>query len=275
MPAKRESEAIEISLLLEGIYQQYGYDFRDYAPASFKRRIMKCLHDEHLATVSALQDKVLHQPAFMQRLLNVISIDVSSMFRDPTCLRAIRTKVVPLLRPLSFIRIWSAGCATGEEVYSLAIILQEERLYEKARLYATDLNQPLLDRAKEGIFPLKAMKDYSEKYIQAGGQESFSDYYTAKYDHARFDPALRKNVVWAQHNLVTDASFNEFHLILCRNVLIYFNKPLQDRVHNLLYESLAPDGILGLGIKETIQFTKHESDYKPLDEKDKLYKKCR
>lgn len=274
-PEKHELEEIEVQLLLEGIFLHYGNDFRDYALASLKRRIWKCLREEHLHTVSAFQDKVLHDAACMQRFLNALSIDVTAMFRDPSFYRAFRQMVVPRLRALPFVRIWHAGCSTGQEVYSMAALLYEEGLYEQTRLYATDMNEAVLQKAKEGIFPLKAMQEYTENYLRAGGTHSFSEYYTAKYDHALFHPALRKNVVWAQHNLVRDASFNEFHVIVCRNVMIYFNRPLQDRVHHLLYESLAPEGLLGLGSKESIHFTPHEADYEVLDERERLYRKVR
>jgi len=272
---KSEIEDIEIRSLLEAVYQRYGYDFRDYAPASLKRRITKCVHDEHLQTISGLQERVLHDPAGMARFLNTLTIDVTAMFRDPGFYLAFRSKVVPFLRTYPFFRIWHAGCASGAEVYSMAILLQEEGLYDKARIYATDINEALLKEAKGGIFPLNAMKGYTENYLQAGGQRSFSEYYTAKYDNAIFRPALQKNVVWAQHNLVTDASFNEFQVIVCRNVMIYFNKSLQERVHRLIYDSLATGGVLGLGSKESIKFTPHEGDYEVVDGREKLFRKAR
>ena len=272
---KSEIEDIEIRSLLEAVYQRYGYDFRDYAPASLKRRITKCVHDEHLQTISGLQERVLHDPAGMARFLNTLTIDVTAMFRDPGFYLAFRSRVGPLLRTYPFFRIWHAGCASGAEVYSMAILLQEEGLYDKARIYATDINEAVLKEARAGIFPLSAMKDYTENYLQAGGQRSFSEYYTARYDNAIFRPALQKNVVWAQHNLATDASFNEFQVIVCRNVMIYFNKSLQERVHRLIYESLAIGGVLGLGSKESIKFTPHEGDYEVVDGREKLFRKVR
>lgn len=270
-----EIEDLEIRLLLEAIFERYGYDFRDYAPASLKRRIRKCVQDEKLESVSGLQEKILHQPGALHYLLDTLSIGVTAMFRDPSFYVAFRRKIVPLLRQYPFVRIWHAGCATGEEVYSMAILLQEEGLYEKCRLYATDLNETLLKKAKEGIFPLKVMQEYTDNYRQAGGTREFSKYYIAKYDYAGFLPGLQKNVVWAQHNLVSDTSFNEFHVILCRNVMIYFTHSLQIRVHNLLYESLALAGILGLGAKESLQFTPHESAYEEVDEREKLYRRMK
>ncbi len=275
MTNRPDLESLELRLLLDAIYERYGFDFRDYAPASLKRRILKCVEDEKLESVSGLQEKVLHQPGAMHRMLNTLLIDVTAMFRDPGFYVAFRGKVVPLLRQAPFVRLWHVGCAGGEEVYSMAILLQEEGLYEKCRLYATDMNEASLKKAQEGIFPLKNMKEYTDNYQRGGGQREFSEYYTAKYDNARFRPALQKNIVWAQHNLVSDASFNEFHVILCRNVMIYFNQTLQSRVHNLLYESLAPAGILGLGAKESLKFTPHEADYEAVDEKEKLYRKAK
>lgn len=242
MANNKELEEIEIQLLLEGIYRHYGFDFRDYAQASLKRRIWKCIQEEKLETVSGFQERILHDPVFMKGFLLAISIDVTSMFRDPGFYLAIKKKVVPHLRNHSLLRIWHAGCSTGEEVYSMAILLLEEGLYDKTRIYATDLNGVILEKAKNGIFPLTSMKEYTDNYLKAGGTGSFSEYYTARYENALFKSSLKKNIIWAEHNMVSDASFNEFHIILCRNVMIYFNKSLQDRVHKLLYESMAISG---------------------------------
>jgi chemotaxis protein methyltransferase CheR len=266
-------ERIEVSLLLEGIYQHYGFDFRGYAWASLKRRLWRRAHAEQLTSLSALQERVLHDPAAMERLLRDLSISVTSMFRDPSFFRAFREQVVPLLRTYPFMRIWNAGCSTGEETYSLAIILREEGLYDRTRIYATDLNATVLEHARNGEFPLDRMRDYTENYIRAGGKESFSVYYEADGNQARFDPALLQQVVFAQHNLVSDRAFNQFNVILCRNVMIYFGKPLQDRVHELFYESLEPFGVLALGHKESINFTGHERCYEELDSGEKLYRK--
>jgi chemotaxis protein methyltransferase CheR len=223
--------------------------------------------------MSALQDRVLHDPAVMERLLLDLSINVTSMFRDPTFFQALREKVVPLLRTYPFIRIWNAGCSTGEETFSLAILLREEGLYERARIYATDINDSVLAQARAGVFPLEKMRDYTENYIRAGGKESFSTYYTADGGSARFKSDLLDQVVFAQHNLVSDAPFNEFNLIVCRNVMIYFGKKLQDRVHELFYESLDPFGVLALGHKESIKFSTYGDRYEPLDAPEKLYRK--
>jgi chemotaxis protein methyltransferase CheR len=268
-------ERVEIELLLEGIFRHYGFDFRSYAYASLRRRVWKRIEAEGLPTVSALQERVLHDPEMMNQLLLDLSINVTAMFRDPAFYAALRTRVIPLLRTYPFIRVWHAGCSTGEEVYSMAILLTEEGLYERARIYATDINEVVLQRAKSGIFPLNRMQEYTENYIKAGGTRSFSEYYTAMYDGALFSPALLKNVVFSQHNLVTDRSFAEFNLILCRNVLIYFDKALQERVHGLFYESLATFGVLCLGSKESLKFSKYEDCYEAVSAADKVYRKVR
>ncbi len=270
-----ELERIEIELLLEGIFRHYGFDFRAYAYASIRRRLWKRIEGEGLSTVSALQDRVLHEPQMMERLLLDLSINVTAMFRDPTFYRAFRENVVPLLRTYPFIRLWHAGCATGEEVYSMAILLQEEGLYERCRIYATDINEVVLQKAKEGIFPLDRMQEYTENYIAAGGKRAFSDYYLARYGGALFEPALTKNVVFSPHNLVTDRSFSEFNVILCRNVLIYFDKALQAKVHRLFYESLAMFGILAVGSKESVRFSPHEASYEQINGPEKIYRKAR
>jgi chemotaxis protein methyltransferase CheR len=268
-------ERMEVELLLEAIYRHYGFDFRSYAFASLRRRLWKRITAEGLSTVSALQDRVLHDQPVMERLLMDLSITVTAMYRDPQFYVAFRQHVIPLLRTYPFIRVWHAGCSTGEEVYSMAILLQEEGLYDRARIYATDINEAVLRRAREGIFPLERMQEYTENYIRAGGTRSFSEYYTARYDGALFNPALLRNVVFSQHNLVTDRSFSEFNVILCRNVLIYFDKSLQTRVHGLFYESLAKFGVLGLGSKETLRFSKFEDRYDQLAPPEKLYRKVR
>jgi len=268
-----ELEAIEISLLVEAIYRRYGFDFRNYAPASLKRRIWRRVTAERVGTVSALQERVLHEPAVMERLLLDLSVNVTAMFRDPGFYVVFREKVVPLLRTYPFVRIWNAGCATGEETYSLAILLQEEGLYDKARIYATDFNQAALEQARAGVFPLERMRDYTANYIRAGGQRSFSEYYVAGYDGAQFQRSLADNVVFAQHNLVSDRSFNEFQAIVCRNVMIYFDRVLQERVHALFYDSLVTLGVLGLGRRESATFTAFGERYQPIDVDERLYRK--
>jgi len=275
-PAGRlDLEALELQLLLEGVYRQYGFDFREYAPASLKRRVWRRVYSEHLNSISGLLEKVLHDPTCMERLLLDLSINVTAMFRDPTFYVAFREQVVPLLRTYPFTRIWVAGCSTGEEVYSLAIILTEEELYDRTRIYATDINEVVLDQARAGVFPLDRMRDYTDNYIRAGGKRSFSEYYLAKYEGALFDRELTRNVVWAQHNLVQDRAFQEFNVILCRNVMIYFDRPLQNRVHSLFHESLGRFGILCLGHKESIRFTEFEDSYEELDPQEKLYRRVK
>jgi chemotaxis protein methyltransferase CheR len=216
---------------------------------------------------------VLHEPAAMQRLLVDMSVNVTTMFRDPTFYAALRETVVPLLRTYPFLRIWNAGCSTGEETYSLAILLREEGLASRVRLYATDINDKVLERAQEGAFPLERMRQYTQNYIHAKGRDDFSSYYTVDGSWARFDPSLTEQVVFAQHNLVSDGPFNEFDLVLCRNVMIYFSKPLKDRAHGLFYDSLHTFGVLGLGQKESIKFSPHEDRYATLASGTKLYRK--
>ena len=266
-------EDVEIGLLLEGLYRAHGFDFREYSRSSIKRRILELMRAEKLETISAFQDRVLHDAACLDRFLLGLSVHATAMFRDPSFYLTFRKRVVPLLRTYPTVQIWVAGCSTGEEVYSLAILLEEERLYGKCRIYATDISQAVLRKAREGIFPLAAMRDYTANYHKAGGTNEFSDYYTAQYDSVIFSAALRNNVVFSEHNLATDGSFNEFQVILCRNVMIYFNKDLQARVHNLLYDSLSMFGVFGLGNKESLKFTPRAAFYEHLNENDKLYRK--
>jgi len=268
-------ERIEIELLLEGVFRQYGFDFRSYAYASIRRRLWKRIAADGLSSVSELQAAVLHDAAAMERLLFDLSVSVTSMFRDPGFYQVFRRDVVPLLRTYPFIRVWHAGCSTGEEVYSTAIVLEEEGLLDRTRIYATDINDAVLARARDGIFALNRMQEYTENYIRAGGRRSFSEYYTAKYDGALFSPALTRTAVFSQHNLVTDGSFSEFNVIFCRNVLIYFDRDLQHRVHALFYDSLATFGILALGSKESLRFSQYEPCYEKLHPREKLYRKIR
>ena len=270
-----ELERVEIELLLEGVFRQYGFDFRAYAYSSMRRRLWKRVEAETLNNLSELQAKVLHDRDAMERLLLDLSVNVTAMFRDPQFYVAFKSLVVPLLRTYPFIRIWHAGCSTGEEVYSLAILLEEAELYDRARIYATDINEVVLQQARRGIFPLERMQEYTENYIRAGGQRSFSEYYTAMYDGALFDQRLVRNVVFAQHNLVTDRSFADFTVIFCRNVLIYFDKELQNRVQGLFYESLVRLGVLCLGSKESLKFSTFESQYERLSPSEKIYRKVR
>ncbi|MGI6712673.1 MAG: CheR family methyltransferase [Bacillota bacterium] len=270
-----ELEKIEIQLLLEGIFLRYGFDFRDYAFSFLKRRIWNRIHAEKLRSISALQEKVLHDSRAMERLLNDFSINVTEMYRDPNFFLSFRKKVIPRLQDFPYIRIWLAGCATGEEAYSIAILLHEQGLYEKTKIYATDMHEGLLKVAKQGIFPLDRMRIYTKNYLQSGGTKAFSEYYTAKDNYVTFHPYLMKNVIFAQHNLATDRSFNEFHVIFCRNVMIYFNKFLQNNVHSLIYESLSLQGYLGLGNREGIKFTNYGEFYEEVDSKERLFRKIK
>jgi len=269
----RDVEEIEVALLLEAIYRRYGFDFREYAPASLRRRLWRRAHAEGIDTISALQDRVLHDSSCMERLLLDLSINVTTMFRDPTFYSAFRETVAPLLRTYPFTRIWIAGCSTGEEVYSLAIALEEEGLLERTRLYATDINEAVLERARRGVFNLDKMQEYTQNYLQAGGTRAFSEYYLAEYEGVVFDRRLVENAVFAQHNLVSDRSFNEFHVIVCRNVMIYFDRSLQERVFRLFDESLIRFGVLALGHKETIRFSGYADQYEELDSRERIWRK--
>lgn len=282
LPVKRERrpepdtlEALEIDLLLEAVFRFYGYDFRDYSRTSLRRRIANIVRAEDVQTISALQDRVLHRPDTWDRFLNGISVNVSAMFRDSHFFLAFRRHAVPLLRTYPFIRIWQAGCSLGEEAYSLAILLEEEGLYDRTLIYATDINENTLRQAREGIYPADVMQKYTQNYIQAGGTRSFSEYYTARYDLAIVRPALQRNIVFSQHNLVSDGAFNEFNVVLCRNVMIYFNRALQERTHALILNSLAMFGILGLGSRETLRFLPQERHYEQLEPGEKLYRRVR
>lgn len=266
-------EAIELPLLLEAIYQRYGYDFRGYARASLRRRVHRAMQECGAPTISALQDRLLHDAARMEAFLEAVTVDVTAMFRDPGFYRALRERVLPALAALPHLRIWHAGCAGGEEVYSMAIVLHEAGLLERTRLYATDISARALARGRDAIVPIKHMQEYTANYLKAGGAAAFSDYYTAKHEGAILNESLRRNIVWAEHSLVSDSSFNEFQIVLCRNVMIYFGRALQVRVHGLLYDSLMPGGALGLGHGETLQFTPFEGRYEVVDAAERVYRK--
>jgi chemotaxis protein methyltransferase CheR len=269
----KETSDLEISLLLEAIFQKYGYDFREYSQAHIRRRIMNRMAVSQFEDIAEIQSKVLNDATFASELLQDLSITVTEMFRDPLFYRSLRENVIPILKTYPFIKIWHAGCATGEEAYSMAILLQEEGLYERTTIYATDFNQMALNRAKDGIFSNKMMKEYTSNYQLAGGKESFSNYYTSNYDNVIMNQSLKKNIVWANHNLVTDSVFAEVNLILCRNVLIYFDKNLQNKVQTLFYNSLINGGILCLGSKETLRFSDLYAHYIELDTKQRIFKK--
>jgi chemotaxis protein methyltransferase CheR len=266
-------EDIEIRLLLEALYLKYHYDFRNYSLASVKRRLRQAREHFGFATFSALQENLLHDPAMLPRLLGYLTVQVSEMFRDPSYFRAIREKVVPHLRTYPSLKVWVAGCSTGEELYSLVILFREEGLEQRTLFYATDINQNALAAAESGIFGLDRMKLFTENHRKAGGKSSLSDYYSAAYDRASFDKSLREHVVFSDHSLVTDAVFAEMHLISCRNVLIYFDRPLQDRTIGLFKDSLARKGFLGLGSKESLRFSDHAGAFADFVPDEKIYQR--
>jgi chemotaxis protein methyltransferase CheR len=264
---------IEIRLLVDAIHLRYGHDFRDYAVASLKRRVLQAQQRMGAASISELQARVLHDPAEFAQLLQYLTVPVSEMFRDPPYFLAIRQHVVPVLRTYPSLKVWVAGCSTGEEPYSLAILLQEEGLLERTILYATDINHASLDKARQGIFPLASMQAFTRNYQRAGGTRSFSDYYTADYGGALFARALRERITFADHSLATDAVFSETHFISCRNVLIYFNKALQNRALGLFHESLGRRGFLGLGSRETLDFSDYAERFEPVSRPERIYRR--
>lgn len=262
----------EMQQLLEDVSRIYGYDFSQYSKASLKRRLNRiCLIDK-LASFAELRYLVVNDASYIQRFVEEITVNVTDMFRDPQFYRTLRNDILPRLGTHPFIRIWVAGCSTGEEAYSVAILLKEINLYEKSLIYATDINPTVIEKASKGIFPLSQMKQYSENYINAGGTEDFSSYYVAMYDVAKLNENLSERMIFSTHNLVSDSSFNEFQLILCRNVMIYFDRDLQNKVFHLFDYSLQNLGYLALGTKETIRFSKLENRYKKLED-DKIWQK--
>ena len=268
---KLENENIEIELLLEALYQKYGYDFRNYAKASLKRRIQRRLLLSGLKNISEMQHKLLYDRSYFETLLFDFSINVTEMFRDPSFYLAVREKVLPILKTCSFIKIWHAGCSSGEEVYSMAILLIEEGLYDRSQIYATDFNDNALEKAQDRIFHLKDIQKYHQNYQDAGGVHSLTDYYLAQYDAAIFDPTLIEKVTFASHNLATDSVFGEMNLILCRNVLIYFDRALQNRVLTLLRDSLRHNGFLCLGSSETLEFSNVSQYFVGIAPKERIY----
>ena len=270
---KIESEDIEITLLLQGLYLKYGYDFRNYSNAHMKRRILRRMSMEGLNNISEIQHKLLYDKDFFKTLLSDFSINFTEMFRDPTFYKAFRKSVIPILKTYPFVRIWHAGCSTGEEVYSMAILLKEEGLYEKVQIYATDFNTMVLQKAKEGIYAIDNIKDYTRNYQQAGGIASFADYYTAKDDSVIIDQSLKKKITFAEHNLVTDGVFGEMHVIICRNVFIYFNRELQNTVIKLFCDSLSNGCFLCLGSKENVKFSSRSDNFEVFNDSEKIYRK--
>jgi chemotaxis protein methyltransferase CheR len=273
-PPRRDSLlALEIELLLTGIAEHYGYDFRHYARASMTRRIRKAMQEAAVTTVSALQHKLLHDPDAAMRFVASVSVHTTSMFRDPDVYRVLRNEVIPLLRTYPFVRIWHAGCSSGEEVYSVAIMLEEEGLYDRCRIYATDISDVMLERARQGVFPIRAMQEYTRSYQHAGGTRDFSSYYVADHQHAVLRKSLRRHVVFSQHNLVCDSAFNEFQLIVCRNVMLYFDEVLRERTHDLFEASLSNFGVLVLGKKESLRFGAHAERYRELRDGLRIYRR--
>jgi chemotaxis protein methyltransferase CheR len=266
-------EEIEIRLLLDGIRLCYGYDFRDYAMGPLRRSILAAMEAERMHSISAFQDRVLHDAACMQRFLAAVGVHVTSMFRDAALMSYVRQEVVPMLRTYPSVRIWVVGCSTGEEVYSLSIVLEEEGLHRRARIYATDLNDDTLAVARTGAYPLERISSYEKEYVRSGGRGSLSDHYEVSGRIARFNRRLQSNVTWLRHSLVSDASFNEFHLVLCANVLIYFRPTLQERAHKLFYESLVRGGFLALGQRESLVFCPESSRYAQVRDGVNLFRK--
>jgi chemotaxis protein methyltransferase CheR len=268
---RRQSRRIELDLLLEGLFRKYGYDFRNYARASIMRRVQRRMSLDNIPSISALQERVLYDKAFFETLLLDFSINVTEMFRDPGFFKALRADIIPHLGKRSHLKIWHAGCSTGEEVYSMAILLIEEGLYQKVRIYATDLNEKVLHTAREGIYPLKMMEQSRRNYEISGGKSSFGSYFTTMYDHVMIDRDLKRNIIFSDHNLAQDSSFGEMDMVVCRNVLIYFDKKLQNRVLALFEESLAPGGFLCLGTKESIRFADCFSNFHEAVKGQKIY----
>lgn len=263
----------EVEELIQEIHAQYGYDFRGYARASVYRRIKRFLTNKHLEGIEDLKQRVLGNSYFFEDFLQEVTVNVTEMFRDPTFFLSLRSKVLPILSTYPHIKIWDAGCSTGEELYSLAILLEEAGLLNRTKIYATDINQKVLKQAKEGIFPATHIAAYTSGYYASGGKKEFSSYYTSNYGSLKFNSSLIKNVVFYPHNLATDYSFNEFHLILCRNVLIYFNRELQERVFGLFHESLVSLGFLALGKKETLSMSEISKLYDYTDKDNRIYRK--
>lgn len=265
------NEDLELELLLLAIYRLSGYDFSNYMRSSIMRRATARMNAEKLPSITSLTDRVIHDERVLSEILKDFSINVTEMFRDPPFFKALREEVIPLLKDLPDIRIWHAGCSTGEEAYSMAILIEEEGLSDRTKIYATDMNETVLKKAEAGLIPLHKMQAYTKNYMLAGGKKSFSEYYDADSEAARLKPSLKEKIVFAQHNLVTDGSFNEFHVIICRNVLIYFNLHLQQQVFRLFDESLSPGGFLGLGTKESARTDL--GFLEAFNSKDKIYRK--
>jgi chemotaxis protein methyltransferase CheR len=273
-PMKTDAiEIIELDLLLEAVYRRCGYDFRNYARASIERRTRQFLSSSGFSSLSDMTGRVLRDEHLLSRFVQYLSVTVTEMFRDPFVFLAVREQITPLLRTWPHVKVWCAGCATGEEVYSLAIVLKEEGLYEKSIIYATDFNDASLDQARQGVYPADKIREATRNYQLSGGKSFFSHYYHAHYGAVALDGALKERITFANHNLVTDQVFGEIHLVFCRNVLIYFNRDLQERVLELFTASLVHGGILCLGTKEDLQFTSVARRYELVNRDAKFYKK--
>ena len=266
-------DEIERRLLVDAIYLKYHYDFRAYAGASMKRRLTAAMTHFGCATLSQLQDRVLHEPALFPRLLDYLTVQVSEMFRDPGYFLALRESVVPLLRTYPSLKVWVAGCSSGEEAYSLAILLHEEGLLERTLIYATDINPQALKLAEAGIYDVERLPAFTENHRRAGAKSSLSDYYTAAYGRAAIDKSLKKHIVFSDHSLATDSVFAEMQIVSCRNVLIYFDKALQDRALGLFTESLCRQGFLGIGSKESLRFSAQADAFDELVPRERIYRK--
>jgi chemotaxis protein methyltransferase CheR len=270
-----KNKQIEIKLLLEAVSLKYGYDFKNYSFAHLKRRLENRLNLSDMDNFSQMQHRLIYDESFFNLLLLDLSINVTEMFRDPWVYKKIRGTVIPVLKTYPYIKVWHAGCSTGQEVYSMAILLEEEDMKKRAQLYATDFNELILSKAKEGIYPMDAMREYINNYQKSGGKKDFSDYYAADYSHAVIKCGLRDKILFSSHNLVTDGAFGEMNLIFCRNVLIYFNKELQDRVLKLFHDSLCPGGFLCLGTKESVKFSGLSDAFEIVCDQEKIYRKRR
>jgi chemotaxis protein methyltransferase CheR len=266
---------IEVKLFIEAVFMKYKYDFRQYSLASVKRRLSNALITHNIKTISALQERVLHEPDFFTKILQHMTISTTEMFRDPAYFKAFREKVLPYLKSYPSIKIWVAGCSSGEEAYSFAIIFKEENLLDRVMIYATDINPVILEKAKAGIYRLENMKINSINYQQSGGTRSLSDYYNADYNAVAIDPSLKKNIVFADHSLATDSVFSEMQFVSCRNVLIYFEKELQNRAITLFHDSLSMKGFLGIGSKESLKFSSMNSAFETWDNKERIYRKLK
>jgi chemotaxis protein methyltransferase CheR len=268
-----KTEDIEIRLLLEAVYQRYHYDFRGYSMASVKRRLRQAREHFGCSSFSVLQDRVLHDPAVLPKLLDFLTVQVSELFRDPSYFRALREQVLPHLRTYPSLKVWVAGCSTGEELYSLAILFREEELENRTLFYATDIHPDALRKAEAGVYELDRLSLFTENHRRSGGKGSLSDYYTAAYGGAVFDRSLRARTVFSDHSLVSDAVFAEVHLISCRNVLVYFDAELQNRAVGLFYDSLVRKGFLGLGSKESLRFSRYAEAFLEFDRRERIYQK--